>query len=316
MSLQKQAEQVLLLDSPAAIIDSLHFSSGVPCEAILAARGRKEEMTPLLLAIIEDFNVCRGRTRWGDDALFLALHLLGEWKETKAYHPILRMLHLPDIILDRVFGDALTETVYRVLASVYDGNPKPLYDVVLNEKIDAFMRWNMFSTMIVLVLDGRLDKQEATFFLREAFEKIKPQKNNPIWAGWLDAVASLGLDDLRPLAKEVFVHELIPERMMDYSHFEEDLDWVLANPGKINPKSGGESRKVFGDVIEEFSNVKTFNDEYDIKFRAALERMAQRGIIGDNSFSEPVTNLNRRIGRNDPCPCGSEKKYKKCCLAS
>ena len=21
-----------------------------------------------------------------------------------------------------------------------------------------------------------------------------------------------------------------------------------------------------------------------------------------------------RISRNDPCPCGSEKKYKKCCM--
>src|SRR6266566_4383217 len=21
-----------------------------------------------------------------------------------------------------------------------------------------------------------------------------------------------------------------------------------------------------------------------------------------------------KVGRNDPCPCGSEKKYKKCCL--
>jgi len=24
--------------------------------------------------------------------------------------------------------------------------------------------------------------------------------------------------------------------------------------------------------------------------------------------------MNHRIGRNDPCPCGSGKKYKKCCL--
>lgn len=23
-----------------------------------------------------------------------------------------------------------------------------------------------------------------------------------------------------------------------------------------------------------------------------------------------------KIGRNDPCPCGSEKKYKNCCLSS
>jgi uncharacterized protein YecA (UPF0149 family) len=28
----------------------------------------------------------------------------------------------------------------------------------------------------------------------------------------------------------------------------------------------------------------------------------------------PVFNANRDIGRNDPCPCGSGKKFKKCCL--
>ncbi|WBE24191.1 SEC-C metal-binding domain-containing protein [Denitrificimonas caeni] len=27
---------------------------------------------------------------------------------------------------------------------------------------------------------------------------------------------------------------------------------------------------------------------------------------------EPVTNPLKAIGRNDPCPCGSQKKYKKC----
>ena len=32
---------------------------------------------------------------------------------------------------------------------------------------------------------------------------------------------------------------------------------------------------------------------------------------GDGSFSETVTA--KKIGDNDPCPCGSGKKYKKCC---
>ncbi|OQY03760.1 MAG: hypothetical protein B6I22_10905, partial [Desulfobacteraceae bacterium 4572_123] len=27
----------------------------------------------------------------------------------------------------------------------------------------------------------------------------------------------------------------------------------------------------------------------------------------------PVKRTNKKIGRNDPCPCGSGKKYKKCC---
>ena len=34
------------------------------------------------------------------------------------------------------------------------------------------------------------------------------------------------------------------------------------------------------------------------------------------SADEPVRNPWRHVGRNDPCPCGSGKKFKKCCLAS
>ena len=28
---------------------------------------------------------------------------------------------------------------------------------------------------------------------------------------------------------------------------------------------------------------------------------------------QPVTRSSPKVGRNDPCPCGSGKKYKKCC---
>ncbi len=31
---------------------------------------------------------------------------------------------------------------------------------------------------------------------------------------------------------------------------------------------------------------------------------------------EPYMRRGPKIGRNDPCPCGSGKKYKKCCLAA
>ncbi|WP_429099127.1 SEC-C metal-binding domain-containing protein [Aeromonas rivipollensis] len=34
-----------------------------------------------------------------------------------------------------------------------------------------------------------------------------------------------------------------------------------------------------------------------------------RGYLGDRSFKQKV-----KVGRNEPCPCGSELKYKKCCL--
>jgi preprotein translocase subunit SecA len=34
---------------------------------------------------------------------------------------------------------------------------------------------------------------------------------------------------------------------------------------------------------------------------------------GDGSAAQPKQRQNKKTGRNDPCPCGSGKKYKKCC---
>lgn len=28
---------------------------------------------------------------------------------------------------------------------------------------------------------------------------------------------------------------------------------------------------------------------------------------------KPIVRTTQKVGRNDPCPCGSQKKYKKCC---
>jgi len=41
---------------------------------------------------------------------------------------------------------------------------------------------------------------------------------------------------------------------------------------------------------------------------APAEKQRQEGMAGPVHRSQP------KVGRNDPCPCGSGKKYKKCCL--
>ena len=34
-----------------------------------------------------------------------------------------------------------------------------------------------------------------------------------------------------------------------------------------------------------------------------------------NTSPEPITRDEPKLGRNEPCPCGSGKKYKHCCGA-
>ena len=53
------------------------------------------------------------------------------------------------------------------------------------------------------------------------------------------------------------------------------------------------------------------SDAFRQRYMAATQRFNQRIEAGEDAS---LTNKeDRRIGRNDPCPCGSGDKFKKCC---
>ncbi len=43
------------------------------------------------------------------------------------------------------------------------------------------------------------------------------------------------------------------------------------------------------------------------------QEMAMAAQAGGRGPIETVRRQGRKVGRNEPCPCGSGKKYKKCC---
>ena len=47
--------------------------------------------------------------------------------------------------------------------------------------------------------------------------------------------------------------------------------------------------------------------------RIEQERMVVSRGESEEQKKQPVTRRERKIGRNELCPCGSGKKYKKCC---
>ena len=42
-------------------------------------------------------------------------------------------------------------------------------------------------------------------------------------------------------------------------------------------------------------------------------RIELNRVGGEDQMRKPVTRQEKKVGRNDPCPCGSGQKYKKCC---
>ena len=47
--------------------------------------------------------------------------------------------------------------------------------------------------------------------------------------------------------------------------------------------------------------------------QVAVITKASHGNASDGSIQKKPVRNNEKVGRNDPCPCGSGKKYKKCC---
>ena len=49
--------------------------------------------------------------------------------------------------------------------------------------------------------------------------------------------------------------------------------------------------------------------------RKAVAKVTATSSGGDDTVKATPVRKGKKVGPNDPCPCGSGKKYKKCCGA-
>jgi Predicted metal-binding protein related to the C-terminal domain of SecA len=66
---------------------------------------------------------------------------------------------------------------------------------------------------------------------------------------------------------------------------------------------------------EKMKEVATLFEENNWKYTIGLEPDQPEDITDLERLLSPLkpTTAGKKVGRNEPCPCGSGKKYKKCC---
>jgi len=163
------------------ILHQLTYVEGLPTEALKAASDQRVEMVPLFVQEIENFLALDPGARAKSTPLFFIFHLLGEWREKAAYRPFARLLRLPGREVDAIFGDGITTTSHRVMAAVFDGDPQPLYDIILDPNAEEFIRAGMCEALAMVTLRGELDRAVADRFLRDAFVEMRPQAECYVW---------------------------------------------------------------------------------------------------------------------------------------
>ena len=294
----------------AEILRQLNHGERLPEAAIRAAAERRPEVVPAFLDVLEGFLAADPGTREVPSSLFFIFHMLGDYREKSAYRALARLLAIGEPDIDDVLGDGITETSHRVMAAVFDGDPAPLYEIIESEHADQNVRSRMFETLAMLVVRGELDRARVAKYLLDSFATLRPQRENFVWYGWQSAIAMLGHVELSPLVEKAFKRRFIGPSIMRLEHYRADLKRALANP---DAPWGPDDREFtrFGDTIAELSTWHGFSREYrDQQERREAERLAARGTEAAQVARNPF----RGVRRNDPCPCGSGKKFKKCCL--
>lgn len=289
------------------ILEKLTNDEGLPVEAIRAAEANRSAVLPAFLQAVEDYVAGDESARARPWAIFFIFHLLGSWREKSAYRSLAKLLRLPGDDLDDVLGGAITETTHRVMAALFDGDPQPLYDVVLNEDADEFARSRMLEVLAMVTLRGELPREELAQFLQVCFTRFQAEPGCFVWNGWQTAVAFLRLEEMKPLVKQAFDEQWIDPSLMEYRHFLKDFQIAAEQPDA--PFERPEEYAPFGDTVEELSTWYCFSESY-LRAKKRSEKTEVRRTLYQGQAVNPFKN----VGRNDPCPCGSGKKFKKCCL--
>jgi SWIM/SEC-C metal-binding protein len=87
--------------------------------------------------------------------------------------------------------------------------------------------------------------------------------------------------------------------------------------GKISAKLGTEKNPAVVNVqtAERVQELTAQFEEKGWHYTIEMDPDKPEDIKDFEILSDPPKTLiaQKRVGRNDPCPCGSGKKYKKCC---
>ena len=296
--------------TPDQILADFSGREDFPRDAMAAAGAIREEMIPVFLDQIDRLLSDEPEAFCDADAsAFLFVYfLLGEWRDARAYRPLTALLRQDPEFVDVLLGDAVTEGTARVIAGVCDGDLRPIFSVLEDPAADEFVRGQMIDALVIIARQWPELRPEVVGYL-ERFPSSDIDKPETLCGSWAFAVADLGLVHLEPQVKEAFEREWISPDEADFAFFQAQLREAV-EAGQSPWFHISRNTRLIESAIDELSGWYCFSDKY-------LEDKARFPASGNglsHLFGAAFERDGPKVGRNDPCPCGSGKKYKKCCL--
>ena len=301
-------------------VEELATSIELPRFAIVLCTIRYADSGPFLRAALERA-ASGGLTGKDDERLFMrALFIVGSRRDPLGFEPLLRLLRRPQDEVEHLLGDAASGHLPSIAAGVFNGDTDALFDAMTDLQLEEVIRDSLLAAATFLTWDGRIDRERMIAFLRRFdAERLAPD-DDLAWAGWANAVAFLGLRELEPIVLAALDRGSIPGTLLGRDEFVEELERAEQAPDDIQRFKDALLGYIDDVVValEDYKPIDDSDDDDDVLDLDVLDdlRMPTGERFPLNLPGEPAVNPWRHVGRNDPCPCGSGKKAKRCCLAA
>jgi hypothetical protein len=245
--------------------------------------------------------------------IFHAIFLLMELKAEESLSKILTFLEYDEEILDYWLGDHKTETVWQSIHIIGLSKTNELKQFLLKPGIYGYSKTIVSEALAQIAIHYPGRRNEILSIFSDTLTCILNAKrdDNIIdtdFTGLLigDAI-HCGFCELLPLIKLLYDKNYVPPLINgDYDEIEKDI-----------------TREEPFENKSELLNIFDFYDHVvDTWYGYGREDMEDEDYDDEDYYDDdgyifpiekPEMAVSEKIGRNEPCPCGSGKKYKKCC---
>jgi hypothetical protein len=282
--------------------------------AVEEAVARREEITPELLRILEEtVNRAAQIDAEGDYMAHLyAMFLLAQFRDTRAYPLVVRFASLPGDLLDSLCGDFITEDLGQVLASVCGGDLSGIQSLIENEDVDEWVRGAALSSLVTLVAAGQKSRDEIVNYFAGLFRGKLVRQWSHAWDTLVSYTSDLYPEELLDDIEQAYEEGLVDPGYIGFDDVKRDLaagkDRVLARLAD-NPH-----RRLVSDTVAEMGWWACFREDRQNRAKSTTQA-SLNSRLNTAAPSSQIKRATPKTGRNERCPCGSSKKYKKCCGA-
>jgi len=302
-------EMETIQEQISSILKSFEFFNGeYQREAMSSAVELREQIIPELLSVLED--VARNPRKYIEhDPLYeshiYASVLLSHFEEPKAHDLFLRVFGFPGEISSDLFEDLTTEDLPAFLYRTCAGNTDGIRALILDKHAYIYSRVSAAEALVYCVAGGKAERKEVLDFFSGLFTGSEAKDDDgEFWSFIVSSMLDLYPSEYLDLIQSVFQNGMIIEGIIDRDFFNRQIK--ISSIDSSLEKIRNEMKKRMPEDIhknmEWWACFQKQNESRNWEEEEDLE------LYANPLGSEP------KIGRNDPCPCDSGKKYKKCCL--